>query len=225
MDRKNIIIIAVVAIAIIAVGAAIYTSLGSIIGNDGLGDLGTTPFKTEFMEGSFAGKNVKLVNDSEAYMHSYEDKEHGITYNISTVDNSTALMDIYYVQGVRNPEHRNFNGNDWNIYFTEAVAGNNTNNTDDVMTIVICQSQKEKQGYFIYAIFDANSTVNTTVNTYGDSYTKFVEPLLKSITLKESSNVPTVSSQFGLTDDQFAQQMELIQQYKAGNTSALEGAQ
>ena len=71
MDRKNIIIIAVVAIAIIAVGAAIYTSLGSIIGNDGLGDLGTTPFKTEFMEGSFAGKNVKLVNDSEAYMHSY----------------------------------------------------------------------------------------------------------------------------------------------------------
>ena len=134
-------------------------------------------------------------------------------------------MDIYYVQGVRNPEHRNFNGNDWNIYFTEAVAGNNTNNTDDVMTIVICQSQKEKQGYFIYAIFDSNSTVNTTVNTYGDSYTKFVEPLLKSITLKESSNVPTVSSQFGLTDDQFAQQMELIQQYKAGNTSALEGAQ
>lgn len=225
MDRKNIIIIAVVAIAIIAVGAAIYTSLGSIIGNDGLGDLGTTPFKTEFMEGSFAGKNVKVVNDSEVYMRSYEDKEHGITYNISTVDNSTALMDIYYVQGVRNPEHRNFNGNDWNIYFTEAVAGNNTNNTDDVMTIVICQSQKEKQGYFIYAIFDANSTVNTTINTYGDSYTKFVEPLLKSITLKESSNVPTVSSQFGLTDDQFAQQMELIQQYKAGNTSALEGAQ
>ena len=225
MEMKNIIIIAVVAIAIIAVGAAIYTSLGSIIGNDGLGDLGTTPFKTEFMEGSFAGKNVKVVNDSEVYMRSYEDKEHGITYNISTVDNSTALMDIYYVQGVRNPEHRNFNGNDWNIYFTEAVAGNNTNNTDDVMTIVICQSQKEKQGYFIYAIFDANSTVNTTVNAYGDSYTKFVEPLLKSITLKESSNVPTVSSQFGLTDDQFAQQMELIQQYKAGNTSALEGAQ
>lgn len=225
MDRKNIIIIAVVAIAIVAVGAAIYTSLGSVIGNDELGDLGTTPFKTEFMEGSFAGKNVKIANNSEVYMSSYEDKEHGITYNISTVDNSTALMDIYYVQGVRNPEHRNFNGNDWNIYFTEAVPGNNTNNTDDVMTIVICQSQKEKQGYFIYAIFDANSTVNTTVNTYGDSYTKFVEPLLKSVTLKESSNVPTVSSQFGLTDDQFAQQMELIQQYKAGNTSALEGAQ
>ena len=225
MDYKKIIIIAVVAIAVIAVGAAIYTSIGNFGGNDGIGDLGTTPFKTEFMEGSFAGKNVKLVNDSEPFMHSYEDKEHGITYNISTVDNSTALMDIYYVQGVMNPEHRSYNGNDWNIYFTQAIQGNDTNNTDDVMTIVICQSQKEKQGYLIYEIFDSNSTVNATVNTYGESYTKFVEPLLKSITLKESSNVPAINEEFGLTEDQFAQQMDLIQQYKAGNLSALEGAQ
>ena len=224
MDYKKIIIIAVVVIAIAAVGAAIYTSIGNFAGNDGLGDLGTTPFQTEFMEGSFAGKNVKLVNDSEPFMHSYEDGEHGITYNISTVDNSTALMDIYYVQGVMNPEHRSYNGNDWNIYFTQAVQGNDTN-TDDVMTIVICQSQKENQGYVIYEIFDANSTVNTTLNTYGESYTKFVEPLLKSVTLKESSNVPAINEEFGLTQDQFAQQMALIQQYKAGNVSALQGAQ
>ena len=180
----------------------------------------TTNFNSDFMEGTFVG-HVDLKNASESYMQSYEDSQNKITYNISTVDDTVSLMDIYYLQGVMNPTKLSINGNDWNIYFSEAIE----NETGNTLTIVICQCQKEKQGYFIYAIFDSNSTVNTTVNTYGDSYTKFVEPLLKSITLKESSNVPTVSSQFGLTDDQFAQQMELIQQYKAGNTSALEGAQ
>lgn len=224
MDYKKIIIIAVVVIAICAVGAAIYTSMGSGGSASNLGDLGTTPFKTEFMEGAFAGKDVKLVNDSEEFMHSYRDDEHGITYNISTVDNSTALMDIYYIQGVMNPEQRNYNGNDWNIYFTQAVQGNDTNSSD-LMTIVICQSQGEKQGYMIYEIFDANSTVNVTSSTYGESYTKFVEPLLESVTLKESKNVPAINEEFGLTQEQFAQQMELIQQVKAGNSTAIQQLQ
>ena len=71
-------------------------------------------------------------------------------------------------------------------------------------------------------IIDADSKVNATLNTYGQSYTDFVEPLLKSITLKKSNNVPKIYEQFGLTEDQFAEQMELIQQVKAGNQTALQ---
>ena len=59
---------------------------------------------------------------------------------------------------------------------------------------------------------------------YSDAYTQYIEPLLKSIELKESKNVPAINEEFGLSEDEFAQQMELIHQYKAGNTSALEGA-
>ena len=158
-------------------------------------------------------------------MHSYEDKENKITYNISTVDDSDALMDIYYIQGVMNPEKRSFNGNDWNIYFTQAVEGNDSNSSDKPMNIVICQSQGEKQGYLIYMIIDAKSKVNATLNTYGESYTDFVEPLLKSITLKKSKNVPKIYEEFGLTEDQFDQQMDLIKEYKAGNTSVLDQQQ
>jgi Tfp pilus assembly protein PilE len=221
MENKNIIIIAVVVVIIAILGVIFAT--GILNGGEKTAGV-TTPFKTEFMEGTFAG-NVSLENDSEKFMHSYEDKENKITYNISTVDDSDALMDIYYIQGVMNPEKRSFNGNDWNIYFTQAVQGNDSNSSDKPMNIIICQSQGEKQGYLIYMIIDAKSKVNATLNTYGESYTGFVEPLLKSITLKESKNVPKIYEEFGLTKDQFNQQMDLVKQYKAGNTSVLQQQQ
>jgi hypothetical protein len=220
MENKNIIIILVAIIAVIAIAGAIFVSG---VFNE-TNDLGSTPFKTNFMEGAFVG-NVTLVDGKEKFMHSYKDKEHKITYNISTVDNSTALMDIYSIQGVTNPEERSFNGNDWNIYFTQAIPGNDTSKTNDTMNIIICQSQGEKQGYLIYAIFDGKSDVNSTGNEFGQSYTDFIKPLLENVTLKKSKNVPAINEEFGLTEDQFAEQMDLSQQYKAGNTSALEGAQ
>lgn len=219
MEKKNIILIAVVAIAIIAVALAIFSSNGGGVEKSVIE--GTSSFENSFMKGTFSGK-AKLVNNSSNYMQSYQDKEHNITYNISTVDNSTALMDIYYLQGVMNPEHRSYNGNDWNIYFSNAIEGNNSNNK---LNIVICQCQKEKQGYLIYMIVNSKTDLNTSAfNTYGEIYTSFVEPLLKSVTLKESKNVPAINDEFGLTADQFAEQMELVKQYKAGNTSALDSA-
>ena len=221
MDNKNIIMILVAVVAIIAIVGAIFVS-GMF---NGTKETATTPFETEFMDGAFVG-NVTLKDGKQKFMHSYVDKEHKITYNISTVDNSTALMDIYSVQGVTNPEERSFNGNDWNIYFTEAIPGNDSSAKDNnTMNIIICQSQGKKQGYLIYMIVDSKSDINSTGNEFGQAYKDFAQPLLESITLKESKNVPKINEEFGLTEDQFAEQMELVQQIKAGNTSALEGAQ
>ena len=220
MENKNMIIILVAIIAAIAIVGAIFVS-GVFNETNSV----TTPFETEFMEGTFVG-NVTLEDDKEKFMHSYEDKEHKVTYNISTVDNSSALMEIYEIQGVTNPEHRSFNGNDWNIYFTQAIPGNESSSKEDnPMNIVICQSQGEKQGYLIYMIMDGKSDINATGNTFSDAYNDYVVPLLESLTLKESSNVPKIHDEFGLTEDQFAEQMELVHQYKAGNTSVLEGDQ
>lgn len=218
METKNILIIAVVVVIIAIVGVF---ATGILNNGDSNSPAQTTPFETEFMEGSFAGK-VKLVDDKEKFMHSYKDKKNKITYNISTVDDSDAMMDIYYLQGVMNPEQRTFNGKEWNIYFTQAVEGNDSNSDDDPMNIIICQHQGDKQGYLIYMIIDADSKVNATMNTFGESYTDFVEPLLNSITLKESKNVPKIYEEFGLTKDQFNEQMELIKQVKAGNQSAIQ---
>ena len=219
MENKNIIIIAVAIVAVIAILGVIFAT--GMLNGDDKPTTATTPFKTDFMEGSFIGK-VKLVDDKEKFMHSYKDKKNKITYNISTVDDSEALMDIYYLQGVMNPEKRTINGNDWNIYFTQAVEGNDSNSSAKPMNIIICQSQAEKQGYLIYMIIDAKSKVNATLNTYGESYTDFVEPLLNSITLKESKKVPKIYEEFGLTKDQFDQQMDLIKEVKKGNSTAIE---
>lgn len=219
MENKNLIIIAVAVVAIIAIVGVIFAT--GMLNGDNQAPTTTTPFKTEFMEGSFVG-NVTLEDDSQKFMHSYEDKENKITYNISTVDDTDSLMDIYYIQGVMNPETRTINGNDWNIYFTQAVQGDQNQTENNTMNIIICQSQGEKQGYLIYSIFEPGSKINGT-NIYGDAYVNYIEPLLNSITLKESKNVPKIYEEFGLTEAEFNQQMDLIQQYKAGNVSALEG--
>lgn len=219
MENKNLIIILVAIVAIIAVAVGLFAT--GMFNGENIGPTQTTEFKTEFMEGVFVG-NVTLEDDSQEFMHSYKDKENNIVYNISTVDDSDALMDIYYIQGVMNPEHRTINGNDWNIYFAEAVQGNDTQNANNTMRIIICQSQGEKQGYLIYSIIDSKSKVNGT-NIYGEAYTDYIEPLLESITLKESSNVPKIYEEFGLTESEFNQQMDLIKEYKAGNLEALEG--
>jgi len=216
MENKNLIIIAVAIVLIVVVVGVILTT-GVLNKAD---DRTTTSFSNSFMEGAFTG-DVKLVKNASDYMQSYEDSQHSITYNISTVDNSTALMDIYYVQGVANPEHRSFNGNDWNIYFSQAVQGNDTNNK---LNIIICQSQGEKQGYLIYMIIDSKTDLNVSSNVFGEPYKSYVEPLLKSITLKESSNVPAINDQFGLSESDFAKQMDLVHQYKSGNTSVLQGS-
>lgn len=216
MENKNLIIIAVAIVLIVVVVGVILTT-GVLNKAD---DRTTTSFSNSFMEGAFTG-DVKLVKNASDYMQSYEDSQHSITYNISTVDNSTALMDIYYVQGVTNPEHRSFNGNDWNIYFSQAVQGNDTNNK---LNIIICQSQGEKQGYLIYMIIDSKTDLNVSSNVFGEPYKSYVEPLLKSITLKESSNVPAINDQFGLSESDFAKQMDLVHQYKSGNTSVLQGS-
>ena len=216
MENKNLIIIAVAVVLIVVVVGVVLTT-GVLNKAD---DRTTTSFSNSFMEGAFTG-DVKLVKNASDYMQSYEDSQHSITYNISTVDNSTALMDIYYVQGVANPEHRSFNGNDWNIYFSQAIQGNDTNNK---LNIIICQSQGEKQGYLIYMIIDSKTDLNVSSNVFGEPYKSYVEPLLKSITLKESSNVPAINDQFGLSESDFAKQMDLVHQYKSGNTSVLQGS-
>lgn len=222
MEKKNMIIIAaVVILAVVVVAGFIFIS-GSF--DDSSKE--STSFSTPFMTGSFVG-NVSLEDNSSNKFEVYKDKAHDIEYNITTMDNASALMEIYEFQGIEGPEKRTFNGQEWNIYFGEAVPNNgdnNSTNSKSTMGIIICEVQKENQGYVINIIFGNNSDVNFTKNTYGDSYINYVEPLLKTISLKESKDVPSVAEQFGLSQDEFNHQIDLIRQYEAGNTSVLEGS-
>ncbi|SDA39801.1 hypothetical protein [Methanobrevibacter millerae] len=217
MEKKYLIIIAIVVLVVAVVGALFATGF--------FNNAQTTPFDTEFMSGAFTG-NVAQGESNESFMATYHDDANNITYNLTTMDNSSELMELYKFQGVMGPEKRSFNGQEWNIYFGEAlpVVNNTTvSNTSKAMGIVICEAHTGHQGYVIYTIFSDLSKVNFTLNTFGDSYVKFIEPLLKSIKLKDTDNIASVSQQFGLSNDEFAQQIELIRQINAGNYSGLEG--
>ena len=168
----------------------------------------TTDFKTDFMEGRFVG-DVDLEFNDNNMICSYVDNENGITYNICTVDDTESLMKIYEAQGVTNPTEVTLNGNDWNVYFTDAIPDGS--NEEDTMNIIICQSQDEKQGYLIYAIVDSDSdNIDHTLDESNGVYLKFVKPLLKSITLKETDKVPKINEEFGLSEDEFQHEMDKI---------------
>ena len=217
MENKNLIIIGIVVLIVAVVGAIFATGF--------LNNTQTTAFDTEFMSGAFTG-NVAKGETNESFLATYHDDANNITYNLTTMDNSSELMELYKFQGVVGPEKRSFNGQEWNIYFGEALPViNNTTQADasKAMGIIICEAHTDHQGYVIYTIFSDLSKVNFTLNTFGDSYVKFIGPLLDSIQLKQSDNIASVSQQFGLSDDEFAQQIELVRQINAGNLSALEG--
>ena len=118
MENKNIIIVLVAVVAVLAIAVGLFAT--GMLNGDNSAPTTTTDFKTDFMEGTFVG-NVTLKDDNLTFMRSYMDNDNHIEYNISTVDDSDALMDIYYIQGVMNPEHRTINGNDWNIYFANPL--------------------------------------------------------------------------------------------------------
>lgn len=224
-NKKIIIIIAVVAIVIAAVAGYIFTS-GMMTPETRQ----TTNFTSDFMDGAFSG-NVSEVNKT-AYFMSFKDNEHHIEYNISTLDNTTALVDIQEVQsiianggvsGISSPETRNYNGNDWKIYFTQGISNDtNSPNANKTMNIIICESQGEKQGYLIYIVLENSSDVEFRLSPFCDAYTEYVEPLLKSINLKESKDVPHTYEELGLSESDFNEQMKIVYQVKAGNYSALE---
>lgn len=215
MERKNMIIIAVI-IVIIAVAAIYFSGI--------LNQVQKTNFDTDFMSGAFSGNVVESAsnNTNKSYAMSYHDDLNNISYNITTLDNSSALMEIYKYQGAIGPEHRSYNGNNWSIYFAKAmpVLNNQTNQSiNQSMGIIICECQKESQGYVIYVTFEDLSKTNFTLNTYGGSYINFVEPLLKTLSLKESSNVPVLHELYGLSKDDFYNQIEQIRQINNGNYS------
>lgn len=216
MERKYMIIIGII-VAVIAIVAFAFVS-------GMFNQTQTTKFDTEFMSGAFVG-NVSKNTSSENSTVLFVDNNNKISYNLSTIDNSSALMVIYKYQGVRGPDYRTYNGNNWSIYFAQAmpVIQNQTNGTNQTsnqpLGIVICECQKESQGYVVYVVFEDSSKVNYTLNTFGDSYVNFVEPLLKSISLKESHDVPAVNEKFGLSKDAFYNQIKMMQQVIKGNYS------
>ncbi|MDD5959704.1 MAG: hypothetical protein PUC09_03550 [Methanobrevibacter wolinii] len=220
MDRKYQIIIAVIVVIIIAIGASY--ALGFL--NFGP----STQFDNKFMKGTFQGEVVEQTihtnnSTTKDWSKSYKDKTNGIEYNMSSLDNVSLIVDIMSLQaGLKEPEVREYNGVNWTIYYSQAVPNTNAsvNNSSKIQQqhtydVYICEAFKDNQSYLIYVV--SNGTVKCDGSTYCDLYTNYIEPLLKSIELKHSNDVPKINDTLGVSRSDYNKLVNYVAAYKAGN--------
>lgn len=222
MNKKSIIYIVIAIIAVIAIIGVSAYFMGFF--NE------TTDFDNAFMRGTFQGNVVenplsKELNQSKFrnWSASYTNNESNITYNMSCVKDGSFMLDLYQLQGLQAPETRKLGDNEWKIYYSQAVptTGNDSNDTSAIETIhvYICAAEKDDATYIINIMSYDNKT-QCDGSLYCELYQDHIEPLLKSISLKDGSDAPEMYEVLNVTKDDYKQLKDYLEQVKAGNVTA-----
>ena len=188
--KTAIIAIAVLAIVISSLGAV---SAFELFGMDLFGGP-TTDFDNKFMSGTFTGdvtqNNVSEDNLTKGWTDSYEDKEHNITYNMSCVKDGDFITDVYQLQGLGAPEIRNYNGQPWKIFYSQAVPNSNVtdnktsgNDTNNTINVYICEADINGTAYTINIMAYENKT-ECDGTLFCPLYKDYIDPLVESIQFK-----------------------------------------
>ena len=211
MNSKKTAILAVAALAIV------ISSLGAVsafelFGMDLFGG-STTDFDNNFMSGTFAGdvtqNKVDDDNLTKGWTDSYEDKEHNITYNMSCVKDGNFITDVYQLQGLGAPEIRNYNGQAWKIFYSQAVPDNNLtdnktsgNDTNNTINVYICEADINGTTYTINIMSYENKT-ECDGTLFCPLYKDYIEPLVGSIQFKDAKKAPKMADLMGMSDEEF----------------------
>ena len=221
--------LAIIAAAILVL---VIASVGAVSAFDLFGLFGgpTTDFDTKFMSGTFTGDVVQneIKNDTtKGWSASFEDKEHNITYNMSCVKDGSFITDVYQLQGLGRPDVRNYNGQPWKIFYSEAVPNpditgdskdsNDTNDTNDTkdakkdandtnanetINVYICEADINGTAYTINVMAYANQT-ECDGTMFCPLYKDYIEPLVESIEFKDSKKAPKMSKILNMSDEEF----------------------
>ena len=223
MNKKSIIYIIIAIIALIAIIGVSAYYLGFF--NE------TTDFDNAFMRGTFQGQVVenplsKELNKSDFknWSASYTNNKSNITYNMSCVKDGAFMLDLYQMQGLQAPEVRKLGDNEWKIYYSQAVptTGNESNETSNqTKDVYICAAERDDATYIIN-IMSYDDKVQCDGSLYCELYEDHIEPLLKSISLKDGSGAPEMYEVLNVTKDEYKQLKDYIEQVKAGNVTAVE---
>ena len=222
MNKKSIIYIIIAIIALIAIIGVSANYFGFF--NE------TTDFDNAFMRGTFHGQVVenplsKELNKSDFknWSASYTNNESNITYNMSCVKDGQFMLDLYQLQGLQAPEVRKLGDNEWKIYYSQAVptTGNESNVTSNqTIDVYICTAERDDATYIINIM--SYDKVQCDGSLYCELYEDHIEPLLKSISLKDGSDAPEMYEVLNVTKDDYKQLKDYIEQVKAGNVTAME---
>jgi hypothetical protein len=225
LNKKITIIAAAILVLIIAsIGSA---SAFELFGMDLFGGP-TTDFDTNFMSGTFTGDLTQNdVNDSgpaKGWTDSYEDKENNITYNMSCVKDGDFITDVYQLQGLGQPEIRNYNGQPWKIFFSQAVPDTNitddkksseTNNTNETINVYICEADINGTAYTINVMsYDNKTECDGTL--FCPLFKDHIEPLIKSIKFKDAKKAPEMYEILNMSKEEFKFNQEYLEKVFSG---------
>lgn len=207
--KTAIIAIAVLAIVISSLGAV---SAFELFGIDLFGGP-TTDFDNKFMSGTFKGdvtqNNVSEDNLTKGWTDSYEDKEHNITYNMSCVKDGDFITDVYQLQGLGAPEIRNYNGQPWKIFYSQAVPNSNVtdnktsgNDTNNTINVYICEADINGTAYTLNIMSYENKT-ECDGTLFCPLYEDYIGPLVESIQFKDAKKAPKMADLMGMSDEEF----------------------
>ena len=218
MNKKTIVLVAAIAaLLIVSVGAV---SAFELFGFD-LFSGPTTDFDTKFMSGTFSGnvtENEVKTNDTvtKGWTASYEDKEHNITYNMSCVKDGDFITDLYQLQGLGAPEVRNYKGQPWKIFYSQAVPDSNAtgndssaNNTNNTINVYICEADINGTAYTINVMaYDNKTECDGTL--FCPLYEDYIGPLVESIEFKDAKKAPKMADILNMSDEEFEFNREYI---------------
>ena len=159
------------------------------------------------------------TSDMEYLMgYSYEDKANNITYNMSCVKDGDFITDVYQLQGLGQPEIRNYNDQPWKIFYSQAVPDSNvtdnktsedSNKTNNTINVYICEADINGTAYTINVISYDNKT-ECDGSMFCPLYKKHVEPLVESIKFKDAKKAPKMADVMGMSDEEFEYNREYL---------------
>ncbi len=214
---------AVLAIAAIAIIIASLSAVSAfeVFGIDILGGP-TTDFDNNFMSGTFSGdvsqNKINETGIAKGWTDSYEDKEHNITYNMSCVKDGDFITDVYQLQGLGQPEIRNYNGQPWKIFYSQAVpdediTDNKTsadaNTTNNTINVYICEADINGTAYTISVMaYDNKTECDGTL--FCPLYKDYLEPMIESIEFKDAKKAPSMAELMNMSDEEFKYNEEYV---------------
>ena len=212
---------AIIAVAVLAI---VLSSLGAVsafelFGMDLFGGP-TTDFDNKFMSGTFSGDVIQNKVDDDnltkGWTDSYEDKEHNITYNMSCVKDGDFITDLYQLQGLGAPEIRNYNGQPWKIFYSQAVPNSNVtdnktsgNDTNKTINVYICEADINGTAYTINIMSYENKT-ECDGTLFCPLYEDYIGPLVESIEFKDAKKAPKMADLLNMSDEEFEFNREYI---------------
>ena len=210
MDSKKT---AILAIAVLAI---VISSLGAVSAFELFGmNLfdSSTDFDNKFMSGTFNGEviqnEIKDNGSTKGWTDSYSDNENNITYNMTCVKDGNFITDVYQLQGLGAPEVRNYNGQPWKIFYSQAVPDNNVtdnktsgNDTNNTINVYICEADINGTAYTINVMaYDNKTECDGTL--FCPLYKDYIGPLVESIKFKDAKKAPEMSDLLGMSDEEF----------------------